>query len=155
WSYGPPPCDSQVVQLWPDESDGRRRHWAILAGCAALVFLSLAIAGRLGVSTLESQVFTLCRASGAPRSALHWLDHLRDPVGLIPLGLVLWAATRRHHRIRGRDWFVALVATGVAEQVAKYVVARPRPFGHEFGFPSGHAALAAAFGLIAAHLVRR
>jgi undecaprenyl-diphosphatase len=50
-------------------------------------------------------------------------------------------------------WVAVMVLAPIAEGVGKEIVARPRPGGRSFGFPSGHVTAAAAYFSLLAYLM--
>jgi undecaprenyl-diphosphatase len=52
-------------------------------------------------------------------------------------------------------WCGLLPASGAVEQLVKFLVARPRPRGVNWGFPSGHVTAAATFAVVLAYLLTR
>jgi len=63
---------------------------------------------------------------------------------LAPATLIMLALVPRARR-RWWLWLVMMCTAPLAEGVLKVAIGRPRPEGHGVGFPSGHAAAAAAF----------
>lgn len=124
----------------------RARQLASLTALAFfLVFMGLAqIAAQRGTILLDGQVASWL--SGQPfrqfRRPMLWLSLLGSGWVLVPLTIVasvlLW---RRRHRLALA--VPALVAGAITlETVIKWIVARPRPHGTAYAFPSGHVFLA-------------
>src|SRR5437764_9464132 len=72
---------------------------------------------------------------------------------LLPATLLLiWRSppeARRHWWL----WVAVMIAAPIVEGVGKEIVARPRPTGRSFGFPSGHVTAAAAYFSLFAYLM--
>jgi membrane-associated phospholipid phosphatase len=73
---------------------------------------------------------------------------------LAPAAALLFAFSR-HARGRWWLWAVTLASAPMVENVWKALVARPRPEGTAYGFPSGHATAAAVFVVVALYLTTR
>ena len=83
-----------------------------------------------------------------------WLDYGGEWEFLAPAMLLL-LATVRAARPRWWLWCGLLPLAGGIEQLFKFLVARPRPRGFHWGFPSGHVTAAAAFAVIVLYLLSR
>jgi undecaprenyl-diphosphatase len=73
---------------------------------------------------------------------------------IVPVLLMLYVfspAARRHWWL----WAAVFAVTGVVEDGAKSLIARPRPADVSFGFPSGHATAAAALSVILLYVASR
>ena len=74
---------------------------------------------------------------------------------LLPATLLLiWRSppeARRHWWL----WAAVMIVASIVEGVGKEIVARPRPTGRSFGFPSGHVTAAAAYFSLFAYLLSR
>ena len=83
-----------------------------------------------------------------------WLDYGGKWEFLAPAMLLLLL---RVHAARPRWWLWCglLPLSGGIEQLFKFLVARPRPRGFHWGFPSGHVTAAAAFAVIVLYLLSR
>ena len=84
----------------------------------------------------------------------HVVNHGGSWRVLLPASLVLLALSPDARR-RWWLWLAALPASAIVETTLKATLARPRPEDASAGFPSGHAAAAAAFAVIVVCLVRR
>jgi undecaprenyl-diphosphatase len=73
---------------------------------------------------------------------------------LLPVSALLFALSA-HARRRWWVWCLALVCAPLLENAWKALVARPRPEGTAYGFPSGHATAAAVFVVVALYLSTR
>ncbi|NPV52390.1 MAG: phosphatase PAP2 family protein [Firmicutes bacterium] len=81
-----------------------------------------------------------------------WVTYLGDGLVLFILCLATYLLGDKHGKSAAVRAIKALVLSGVAVQVVKHIVERPRPFGGSLdSFPSGHAtvifALAQVYGL--------
>lgn len=114
---------------------------------SAAGFGALAVAVTLGgIATADSAVRDVLLALAAPPvvAIMRVVNFGGDKYVLIPATLLLFVVFPRA-RQRWWVWIGLMVATPAVEGVLKAVIARPRPEGLGFGFPSGHAAAAAAF----------
>lgn len=123
---------------------------------SAGVFLALALlVSASGFLPGERELFHAITASASPDtvSIFRGINYLGDKRVLLPATLLLlWVApigARRHWWL----WAGVMVAAPILEGLAKGVIGRPRPLGHSFGFPSGHATAAAAYFFLAAYLL--
>ena len=73
---------------------------------------------------------------------------------LLPASLILLALSPDARR-RWWLWLAAMPASAIVESMLKTTLARPRPEDLSAGFPSGHAAAAAAFAVIVVCLAGR
>jgi membrane-associated phospholipid phosphatase len=84
----------------------------------------------------------------------HWTNYGGTWVVLLPAMALLLAFSQAARR-RWYLWSGVFVAAGVLELLFKVLVARPRPRGVHWGFPSGHVTAAATFGVLLIYLVSR
>jgi membrane-associated phospholipid phosphatase len=110
-------------------------------------FVALAIAaaliGNFGVDKLVSDAM-LSRASPTMLMFVRVVNMAGEWQLLLPGTVVLFIAfpeTRKRWPI----WLALMVAAAIAPDLLKHLVERPRPRGHAYGFPSGHATAAAAY----------
>lgn len=84
---------------------------------------------------------------GLAHAAARWLDYGGKWVVLGPAMLLVfaWSRTARRHWWL---WVGLLAGSGAMEQLFKFLVARPRPRGFHWGFPSGHVTAAATFAVL-------
>ncbi|HKX03325.1 MAG TPA: hypothetical protein VJX71_12555, partial [Methylomirabilota bacterium] len=80
-------------------------------------------------------------------AAARWFDYGGKWVVLAPAMLLLfaWSPTARRHWWL---WCAIMPLSGALEQLFKFLVARPRPRGVHWGFPSGHVTAAATFAVL-------
>jgi undecaprenyl-diphosphatase len=119
------------------------------------VFFALALAVSLGGGLPgERGLYDLITGAASPPvvAIFSWINYLGDRRVLVPAIVVLLLILPRRLRSRWWLWGATLAAAGALEWLAKGIVARPRPAGSALGFPSGHAAAAAAFFVLAAYL---
>jgi membrane-associated phospholipid phosphatase len=83
-----------------------------------------------------------------------WLDYGGKWHFLAPAMLLLLACSSVARR-RWWLWCGLLPLSGGIEQLFKFLVARPRPRGVNWGFPSGHVTAAATFAVLLAYLLAR
>ena len=107
-----------------------------LAGAVALI-------GVLPADTAVREAL-LGLATPAVVAAMRLVNYGGDWRVLLPGTLVLLAAFPRA-RERWWIWLTLMIAAPMTEGLLKIAIARPRPEGPAFGFPSGHATAAAAF----------
>jgi membrane-associated phospholipid phosphatase len=92
---------------------------------------------------------------GTPVHALaRWLNEGGRWIVLAPAMALLLAGSRAARR-RWWLWCGVLPLSGGIEQLFKFLVARPRPRGFHWGFPSGHVTAAAAFTVLLLYLLSR
>lgn len=92
---------------------------------------------------------------GTPAHAVaRWLNYGGKWEFLAPAMLLLLAASRAARR-RWWLWCGLLPLSGAIEQLAKFLVGRPRPRGFNWGFPSGHVTAAATFAVLLVYLLSR
>jgi undecaprenyl-diphosphatase len=117
----------------------------LLVTGAAFVALALAIA-LLGALPLDAATrdALLTLATPAGLAVMQVVNHAGDKVFLAPATLALFVVLPRA-RQRWWIWVALMIAAPALEGVVKWLVARPRPEGLGFGFPSGHATAAAAY----------
>jgi undecaprenyl-diphosphatase len=138
---------------------------SVLAAVSAFALLALGVGGQGGVIAFDLAL-AQGLASSVPKAALEPLSlftHLGDRNGLIALGVAVLAglAWRRRWRLAAL-WVLATGGAGLLTLALKAGFARVRPdYLHGFavvqgyGFPSGHAAGAAAvYGMLACLLLR-
>jgi membrane-associated phospholipid phosphatase len=141
----------------PEAVAQSRRRWR------AVCLAALAV---LAVLTVVAGVQELAPGEAALRDAVlaatpDWtgaVARVVNPGGswrvLLPAGLILLALSPEARR-RWWLWMGVMPASAIVEWLLKTTLARPRPEDVSAGFPSGHAAAAAAFAVIVAWLVGR
>ena len=107
-----------------------------LAGAVALI-------GVLPADTAVREAL-LGLATPAVVAAMRLVNYGGDWRVLLPGTLLLFVAFPRA-RERWWIWLTLMIAAPMTEGLLKIAIARPRPEGPAFGFPSGHATAAAAF----------
>jgi membrane-associated phospholipid phosphatase len=87
-------------------------------------------------------------------AAARWFDYGGKWVVLVPAMLLLfaWSPTARRHWWL---WCAIMPIGGALEQLFKFLVARPRPRGVNWGFPSGHVTAAATFAVLLLYVLSR
>jgi membrane-associated phospholipid phosphatase len=92
---------------------------------------------------------------GTPmHAAARWLNEGGRWIVLAP-GMALLLAAVPAARQRWWLWCSLLPVSGGIEQLFKFLVARPRPRGFNWGFPSGHVTAATTFAVILVYLLAR
>ena len=136
------------------------RRWAVVSLSAAGVFLAMAVLVLMtGVSPAEQRVFGAVVGTFDRHGAFfHWCTSLGSGRVVLAASLFLLVLLPGPSLRRWWLWVLVVVAVSVLEGWGKLLVDRPRPVAARAGFPSGHAALAAAFypmvAYIAAHWLR-
>lgn len=131
------------------------RRWRAVCLASSGLFLALALAVSLGGGLPgERALYDLITGAASPPvvGLFSWINYLGDRRALVPAIVVLLLVLPRSLRSRWWLWAATIPAAGAIEGLAKGIVARPRPEGTALGFPSGHAAAAAAFFVLAAYL---
>ena len=90
----------------------------------------------------------------AIHSVARWLNYGGKWQFLAPAMLLLLACSAAA-RQRWWLWCGLLPIGGAAEQLFKFLIARPRPRGVNPGFPSGHVTAVATFAVLLAYLLAR
>lgn len=133
----------------------RAREGALgLALLSLLAFLVLeAIVVRETLSGFDAHIAGLSRGQNELRSAMQTVSLLGSGYTLIPLtiltSLLLWRRRRRLAVLLPGMVTVAIVVNGAI----KWVVARPRPRGTSYAFPSGHVLFAVVVFGVLIHLL--
>ena len=125
----------------------RRPHpRAVLAVLWAFFVALAAAAALIGVLPADAALrdALLSRATPATIGFMRVVNHGGDWRILLPATLLLFAVFRRA-RERWWLWIALMITAPAAEGLLKITIARARPEGPAFGFPSGHATAAAAF----------
>jgi undecaprenyl-diphosphatase len=105
-----------------------------------------------GDATLHQEIL---EGRGTPVHAVaRWLNEGGRWIVLAPAMALLLAWSRTARR-RWWLWCGLLPVSGGIEQLFKFLVARPRPRGFHWGFPSGHVTAAATFAVILLYLLSR
>ena len=137
-------------------SASRIARWRTVALGSAVLFLLLSVAATLGPLPGDPEARMLVRAWTTP--AVLALAHVMNVGGtwmvLLPATALLFAVSR-HARRRWWLWCLTLAAAPMIENAWKGLIARPRPVGTAYGFPSGHATAAAVFVVVALYLCTR
>ena len=120
-------------------------HGVLVVAAAAFVVLALAVV-LLGTVQADTAVRDYLLAAAAPDvvTIMRIVNVAGDWKFLLPATLGLLAVFDRARRTWW-VWIVLMVVAPIAEGLLKIAIARPRPFGTAYGFPSGHATAAAAF----------
>ncbi|HHY97601.1 MAG TPA: phosphatase PAP2 family protein [Firmicutes bacterium] len=104
---------------------------------------------------MDSRLLTALRAYTHCRFfdlTMPWVTYLGDGLVLLILCLATYLLGDKHGKNVAVSAVKALILSGIAVQIAKHLIERPRPFGGSSdSFPSGHAAvlfaLAQVYGL--------
>lgn len=113
---------------------------------AAILTVAVLAMDRLqGEATLRDLL--VASASPVVVAVASWANYGGRWQVLAPLAVLLLGASTEARR-RWWLWAPAVISAPLLAEVWKALVARPRPAGHGLGFPSGHAAAAAAFALM-------
>jgi undecaprenyl-diphosphatase len=114
--------------------------------CAFFAALASAVA-MVGVLPADAAVRETLLGWATPPvvGLMRIVNHGGDWRVLFPATLLLLAVFRRA-RERWWIWMALMVTAPAAEGLLKIAIGRARPEGPAFGFPSGHATAAAAFG---------
>jgi undecaprenyl-diphosphatase len=92
---------------------------------------------------------------GTPADAVaRWADYGGKWVVLGPAMVLLLAGSSLARR-RWWLWCGLIPLSGAFEQLFKFLIARPRPRGFHWGFPSGHVTAVAAFAVILVYILSR
>jgi undecaprenyl-diphosphatase len=132
-------------------------RWRALCLVTLGVFLGLSLVV-YAVGLLPGDVVLhqeILEGRGTPVHAVaRWLDYGGKWEFLAP-AMVLLLAWSRPTRRRWWLWCSLLPVSGGLEQLFKFLVARPRPRGFHWGFPSGHVTAVAAFAVILLYVLSR
>ncbi len=131
-------------------------RWRALALGSLAAFLLLSLAAAHGPLPGDVAIRAAAKASLGPAivGVLHAVNVGGTWIVLLPATGLLFALSR-HARTRWWIWCLALASAPLVENGWKALVARPRPEGPAYGFPSGHATAAAVFVVIALYLSTR
>ena len=131
-------------------------RWRALALGSLAAFLLLSLAAAHGPLPGDVAIRAAAKASLGPAvvGVLHFVNMGGTWIVLLPATGLLFALSR-HARKRWWLWCLALASAPLVENAWKALVARPRPEGTAYGFPSGHATAAAVFVVIALYLTAR
>lgn len=146
----------EMITMTDNLSDAAAR-WRLLCLVTLGTFLALGFAVfAIGLLPGDMAVHQEVRNSktAAMIQFARWVNYGGSWPVVLPatvLLFVLFRAARRHWWL----WCGVLVASGATEHFVKVLVGRPRPAGHAFGFPSGHATASSAFAVILIYLVTR
>ena len=125
-----------------------RRHYphAVLVVLGAFFVALAAAAALVGVLPADLAVREALLGWASPTTILlmRVVNHGGDWRILIPATLLLLVVFRRA-RERWWLWIALMITAPAAEGLLKIAIARARPEGPAFGFPSGHATASAAF----------
>ena len=131
-------------------------RWRALALGSLALFLLLSVAAAHGPLPGDLTLRAAVKAHLTPTSAAvaHAVNLGGTWMVLVPAAAGLYALSRQ---ARGRWWLwaLALIAAPLVENAWKALIARPRPEGTAYGFPSGHATAAAVFVVVALYLATR
>lgn len=131
-------------------------RWRAIAIGSFALFLLLSLAASQGPLPGDLPVRAAVRAWLTPSlTAIAQTVNLGGTWMVLGPAAVLLFALSPHARRRWWLWALALATAPVVENAWKAVVARPRPEGTAYGFPSGHATAAAAFVVVALYLSTR
>ena len=131
-------------------------RWRALALGSLVLFLLLSVAAAHGPLPGDVTLRDAVKAQVPPEAMVvaHAINLGGTWMVLVPAAAGLYALSRRG-RERWWLWGLALVGAPLVENAWKALVARPRPEGTAYGFPSGHATAAAVFVVVALYLSTR
>jgi undecaprenyl-diphosphatase len=109
----------------------------------AVLALAVVLLGTAGVDAAIRR-YLLAPASPDVIAVMRVVNVAGDWRFLVPATLMLFVVFDRARRTWW-VWLALMVTAPLAEGLLKMVVARPRPEGTAYGFPSGHATAAAAY----------
>jgi len=117
----------------------------LLAAAVAFVLLALA-AVLVGAGGADTAIRTSVLNAASPdvMRVMRVVNVAGDWRFLLPATLLLFVVFD-HARRTWWVWLALMVAAPLAEGLLKWAIARPRPEGLAYGFPSGHATAAAAY----------
>jgi undecaprenyl-diphosphatase len=124
-------------------SDQARRILLVASGGFALLAVPTVLVGTMPLDEAIREAL-LGWAPPAMVAAMRVVNWGGDKLVLAPALLLLFVASAQA-RARWWLWGGLMIAAPLAEVVFKELIARPRPEGSGFSFPSGHATAAAAF----------
>jgi len=131
----------------------RRWTWTLLS--AAALFVSLAVIVSLaGVPTVERHVYEFVTRALPETPLFRWITRLGSQAILLPALALVAVVLPREFLRRWWLWTAVILAVSTLEGMGKDIVGRPRPEAMRPGFPSNHAAIAAAVYLMAAYFVQ-
>jgi membrane-associated phospholipid phosphatase len=137
-------------------SAARAARWRAIALGSFALFLLLSLAASQGPLPGDLPVRAAVRAwLTPPLTAIAQIVNLGGTWMVLGPATALLFALSPHARRRWWLWALALAAAPLVENAWKALVARPRPEGTAYGFPSGHATAAAAFVVVALYLSTR
>jgi membrane-associated phospholipid phosphatase len=141
----------------PETAAQSRRRWRAVCLAAFAVFAVLTVAAAAhelapGEAALREAV--LAATPGWSASVARVVNPGGSWRVLLPASLILLALSAEARR-RWWLWMGVLPASAIVEFLLKTTLARPRPEDPSAGFPSGHAAAAAAFAVVVVWLVTR
>ena len=113
------------------------------ATCFTLLAAAILLFGTVAVDQTARDA-ALAVASPALVAVMRIVNYGGDKLVLIPATVLLYAFFPRARR-RWWIWLLLMVAAPAAEGALKLLIARPRPEGNGFAFPSGHVTAAAAY----------
>ncbi len=112
------------------------------AGAFLVLAGAVALAGILPGDVWLRELI-LAHATAPVTAVFRWINYAGNWRVLGPATLALLGFPRV--RRRWWVWLLLMVAAPLLEGALKELIARPRPEGRAFGFPSGHATAAAAY----------
>jgi undecaprenyl-diphosphatase len=117
---------------------------ALLIPAAAFLVLAgaVALAGILPGDVWLRELI-LAHAAAPVTAVFKWINYAGTWRVLAPASLALLGFSRV--RRRWLVWLLLMIVAPLLEGALKELIARPRPEGRAFGFPSGHATAAAAY----------
>lgn len=130
------------------------RWTATFVAAAALfaVAATLSLGGAGGISPGERHLYDSVTATFPKTTAIfRVISDLGTGTIIVPAAILLVAFLPREFIRRWWIWLAILLTASALEHAGKAFIARPRPEGIRFGFPSGHTAAAAVFYLMAAY----
>ncbi len=116
---------------------------AVTLTCFVALAIAAALVGVFPADALVSRTLLDWR-SPALLKVMSVINAAGDWRLLVPGTALLYVAFPRA-RTRWGIWLALMLAAAIGPDLMKFLVGRPRPYGHALGFPSGHATGAAAY----------
>ena len=141
-----------------DHVRARKGYWRLAFFVSSGLFLGLAALVRVtGVSEVERHVYEIMTRTISPMDVrvFREITNLGNDRALLPLGVLVLLLLPIPLLRRWWLWIGVTAFAWQIDNVARAIVARGRPASPDLGFPSGHAAAAAAFFTLLAYLITR
>jgi membrane-associated phospholipid phosphatase len=124
------------------------RRMRIVTVASLLAFVALtAVAMMPSLHAVDQQMTTVMQDARRPalETPMWVITFMGDGRMLLLLTLVTTSVLARRHDPLARAFPVIMLGSAAAEWIVKWLVARPRPRGGSFAFPSGHVFTSVAF----------